>query len=61
VSTKHAEIRAFTRVGGPMLLQALGRELGGKLQLVPLQPPGSIVAAKVQGADFPASSPEERQ
>jgi hypothetical protein len=61
VSTKHAEIRTFTRIGGPMLFQSLGRELGGKLQLVPLQPPSSTIAAKVQGGEVPISSPEERQ
>jgi len=61
IATNQAEIRAFTRLAGPMLLQALGRELGGKLLLVPTQPLGDVVAVKVQGADAPLSSPEERQ
>jgi hypothetical protein len=61
VSANQAEIRAFTRIGGPMLLQALGRELGGKLLLVPTRPASDVVAVKVQGPDTPLPSPEEKR
>ena len=55
------EIRVFTRIGGPMLLQALGRELGGKLVLVPVQPPSEVIVARVQGADVPPAASEENR
>jgi hypothetical protein len=61
VGATQAEIRVFTRSGGPMLFQALGRELGGKLLLVPTQPLGDVVAAKVQGPDVPLTSPEDKR
>jgi hypothetical protein len=61
VSANQAEIRAFTRIGGPMLLQALGRELGGKLLLVPTRTASEVVAVKVQGPDTPLPSPEEKR
>lgn len=57
VTGTELEIRAFTRVGGPMLLQALGRELGGKLALVPVRPPSEVIVARVQGADVPPAAP----
>jgi hypothetical protein len=61
VTGTQVEIRVFTRVGGAPLLQALGRELGGKLALVPVQPPSDIIVAKVQGAEVPLPSSEENR
>jgi hypothetical protein len=46
-----AEIRVFTRTGGPLLAQTLTRELGGKLSVVPVQTTIDLVAAKVGRAD----------
>jgi hypothetical protein len=60
VAASQAEIRVFTRSSGAMLFQALGRELGGKLLLVPVPPLGDVVNVKVQATDVPISSPEER-
>ena len=57
VSANSAEIRAFTRSAGPMFFQALGRELGGKLLLVPTRPVTDVIAVKVQGSDVPISPP----
>jgi hypothetical protein len=51
ITANLAEIRVFTRIGGPGLFQALGRELGGKLLLVPTRPVSDVVAVKVQGSD----------
>jgi hypothetical protein len=58
VTSTQLEIRAFTRVGGPLLLQGLSRELGGKLLLVPVQPPSDVIVAKVQGVEVSPASPE---
>jgi hypothetical protein len=55
VTANTAEIRVFTRSGGPTLVQALGRELGGKLLLIPVQTAIDLVVVKVRGADAPAS------
>ena len=51
ITANLAEIRVFTRIGGPGLFQALGRELGGKLLLVPTRPVSDVIAVKVQGSD----------
>jgi len=59
VTTNAAEIRVFTRISGPALFQALGRELGGKMLLVPTQPVSDVIAVKVRGSDAP--SPEENR
>ncbi len=48
-----AEIRVYTRTSGPMLLQALGRELGGKLAFEPVQTTVDQIVAKVRGAEIP--------
>jgi hypothetical protein len=59
VTWNAAEIRVFTRSIGPVLFQALGRELGGKLLLTPTAPPADVVAVKVQGPDATVAAPEE--
>jgi hypothetical protein len=53
VTANAAEIRVFTRTSGPMLLQALGRELSGKLQLSPVQTAIDLVVVNVRAADAP--------
>ena len=53
ITATAAEIRVFTRTSGPMLQQALARELGGKLQFVPVQTSIDQIVAKVRGADAP--------
>jgi hypothetical protein len=55
VTSNAVEIRVFTRIGGPALLQALTRELGGKLPLLPVQTAVDLVEAKARGADAPPS------
>lgn len=55
VTANAAEIRVFTRTGGPLLAQALTRELGGKLSVVPVQTTIDLVAVKVGRADVPPS------
>jgi hypothetical protein len=53
VTANAAEIRVFTRTSGPMLQQALARELGGKLSFEPVQTSLDQIVAKVRGADTP--------
>jgi hypothetical protein len=59
VTANAAEIRVFTRTGGPLLVQALARELGGKLSVVPIETALDRVVVKVGGADVPP--PEENR
>ena len=59
IAANTAEIRVFTRVGGLALFQALGREIGGKLLLVPVQTASDLVAVKVRGSESPV--PEENR
>jgi len=53
ITANTAEIRVFTRIGGPVLYQTLVRELGGKILLTPTQPPSDTVAVKVQNPNAP--------
>jgi hypothetical protein len=55
VTANAAEIRVFTRTGGPLLLQALTRELGGKYLLSPVQTAIDLVVVKMRAADAPPS------
>jgi hypothetical protein len=59
VTANAAEIRVYTRTGGPLLVQALARELGGKLSVVPIETALDRVAVKVGGVDVPP--PEENR
>jgi hypothetical protein len=56
VSATMAEIRVFTRIGGPALQRVLVREVGGKLALVPTQASPERLAMQVRNVD---SSPLE--
>lgn len=60
VTSRQVEIRIFTRVTGASLLQALGRELGGKLVLAPLQPPSDVIVARAQSPEAPPAPEENR-
>jgi hypothetical protein len=51
VSAKAAEIRVFTRMGGPGLQQALVRELAGKLAVVPTQTSNEVLVLRVRNPD----------
>lgn len=57
LTATRADIRVFTRISGPALFAALGRELGGKLALAPTQPLSHIVAVKVQTPEAPPAAP----
>ena len=54
VAANLAEIRAFTRIGGAALGQALLREVGGKLTLVPTQTTNELLALRVRASDSSA-------
>jgi hypothetical protein len=51
VSAKAAEIRVFTRMGGPALQQALIRELASKLAIVPTQTGNDSLVLRVRNPD----------
>lgn len=51
VSAKSAELRVFTRMGGPALQQALARELAGKLAMVPTQTASDVLALRLRAPD----------
>jgi hypothetical protein len=57
VGATMAELRVFTRVGGPALQQALTRELAGKLAIVPTQTTKDLLSLRVRNPD--SSSLEE--
>jgi hypothetical protein len=54
VTANSAELRVFTRMGGPALQQALTRELAGKLAIVPTQVGDSGLALRVRNPDSSA-------
>lgn len=56
-----ADIRVFSRAGGPALFGALVRELAGKVVLVPTQPVSDVIAVKAQSPEVaPAASDDNR-
>ncbi|MBN2574784.1 MAG: hypothetical protein JXP73_09485 [Deltaproteobacteria bacterium] len=59
VTANAAEIRVFTRIGGPALAQAIGREVGGRLFIEPVQSALDLVVLKVRRADATAPPAEE--
>jgi len=54
VSATGAEIRVFTRMGGPALQQSLVRELAGKLAMVPTQTGNDLLVLRVRNPDSSA-------
>ena len=54
VMATSAEMRVFTRMGGPALEQALVRELAGKLAIVPTQTGNDSLALRVRNPDSSA-------
>jgi hypothetical protein len=53
IGAKMAEIRVFTRVGGPVLLQALAHEVAARLSLTPTQATSDLLVLVVRAADAP--------
>jgi hypothetical protein len=51
VTATSAEIRVFTRMGGPSLQQSLARELAGKLAMVPTQTGNEVLTLRVRNPD----------
>lgn len=51
VTATSAEIRVFTRLGGPALQQSLVRELAGKLAMVPTQTGNQVLTLRVRNPD----------
>jgi hypothetical protein len=51
VTATSAEIRVFTRMGGPALQQSLARELAGKLAMVPTQTGNEVLTLRVRNPD----------
>jgi hypothetical protein len=51
VTATSAEIRVFTRMGGPALQQSLARELAGKLAMVPTQTGNEVLILRVRHPD----------
>lgn len=54
VTAKTAEIRVFTRMGGPALQQALARELAGKLAIAPTQTGPDLLVLRLRNPDSSA-------
>ena len=54
VMAASAEMRVFTRIGGPALQQALVRELAGKLAIVPIQTGNDSLSLRVRNPDSSA-------
>jgi hypothetical protein len=59
VAANVAELRVFTRVGGAALLQALLREVAGKLTVSPTQTTNDVLALRVRALD--SSAQEENR
>jgi hypothetical protein len=59
VAAASAEIRVFTRMGGAAIQQALGRELAGKLAMVPIQSSNDTLGLRLRHPD--TSTLEENQ